>query len=379
MSAAAKRTVLGRPLLHSLCWAAVNVAVSACGSVGPTVGARPGPEAKNLMDPKMPHPAPNVRKRDASTLNASCEACHREISDEWRESLHRKAYTEPAFQRALAIEPTPFCRGCHAPEADPRKEPSPEQAALGVGCVTCHVTGRDTDAVLAATHGDTPSASTPHPVVRSTAFASPAACATCHEFSFPRRSSSRLPTELMQSTVTEHARSPFSSSSCASCHMPKIETSSGVHTDHTFYVSRNDALLKASVQAVMSRTATGVSMRLRSKGVGHAFPTGDLFRRLTISLEVHGADGQVLWSRELYLAREFESVQDVHGNVYRATRRDDRLSNEQEIRIPVDEHFRSEPLWWRLTYDRVDHPNTPSGKGAAVSASVILTEGTLLQ
>jgi hypothetical protein len=85
-------------------------------------------------------PAPYRGRREAAvTLNATCVACHPQEAAEWRASRHRAAYSNAAFQEALRIEPTAFCRGCHAPESDPAADPPPPVADLGVGCVTCHV------------------------------------------------------------------------------------------------------------------------------------------------------------------------------------------------------------------------------------------------
>lgn len=56
--------------------------------------------------------------------------------------MHQQAWTDPVFLGAYAIEPLPFCRGCHAPMADISNSNDPARL-LGVGCVTCHVAGED--------------------------------------------------------------------------------------------------------------------------------------------------------------------------------------------------------------------------------------------
>ena len=84
-----------------------------------------------------PLPGRPARGAIASHSNGSCAGCHREIAEEWRESLHHKAWVDPVFQKAYAIEPMAFCRGCHAPESDPDAEPSVAAAAAGVGCTPC--------------------------------------------------------------------------------------------------------------------------------------------------------------------------------------------------------------------------------------------------
>ena len=83
--------------------------------------------------------------------------------------MHRAAYRDGAFQRALAVEPLAFCRGCHAPEAPTDAAPSPELAEMGVGCITCHRAG---DEVLAAPDARGASGA-PHGLLRSAAFGGP--------------------------------------------------------------------------------------------------------------------------------------------------------------------------------------------------------------
>src|SRR5262249_49394694 len=153
-------------------------------------------------------PAPQGRAGDPARENAACEACHADVAGEWRGSMHAQADVDPVYRRALAREPMAFCRACHAPEADPAADAPPKLSALGVGCVTCHKTGGD--AVLA---GPAPRdlgrergavRAAPHAIVRDARFATPSACASCHEFDFPD-SRARARPERMQATVSEHA------------------------------------------------------------------------------------------------------------------------------------------------------------------------------
>src|SRR5688500_1659168 len=71
-------------------------------------------------------------------------------------------YTSREFQQALRREPLPFCRGCHAPEADSRR-PQPALAAIGIACITCHVPAGS--AVLSARPAEAPQTAL-HPVLR---------------------------------------------------------------------------------------------------------------------------------------------------------------------------------------------------------------------
>jgi len=91
--------------------------------------------------PPLPGPASGPPRPFAGDLASSsaCARCHADIAAEWRGSLHRQSFTDPVFQRGYALEREPFCRGCHAPTADPAREPTAAAADEGVGCTTCHV------------------------------------------------------------------------------------------------------------------------------------------------------------------------------------------------------------------------------------------------
>ncbi len=178
------------------------------------------------LAPAMPGPATAARLAqmhgDAATQSAACEGCHADIAAEHRGSLHRQSQEDPAYQRAFAAEPLPFCQRCHAPEADPDRPVPPQLAALGTGCVTCHVTGDG--AILAAPRDrSSPQRDAPHAVVRDARFGAEGACVGCHDFAFPPGVARRR-SEPMQATIAEHRASTWASSSCAECHMERART-----------------------------------------------------------------------------------------------------------------------------------------------------------
>ncbi|MBW2524853.1 MAG: hypothetical protein JRI23_11785, partial [Deltaproteobacteria bacterium] len=87
----------------------------------------------------MPRPR-RARHTDAVRRDAECIRCHPIAAETWRRSRHAQSFTNPAFTRAYAAEPRTFCSDCHAPELDPAKPPDPAVTAMGIGCVTCHLT-----------------------------------------------------------------------------------------------------------------------------------------------------------------------------------------------------------------------------------------------
>jgi hypothetical protein len=341
---------------------------------------------------RMPGPAPSPRRADAARENARCEGCHAEIAAEWRSSLHHRAHTEPAYQRALAIEPLAFCRGCHAPEADPDRDPPADLGALGVGCVSCHaapggVLAAPREGAGRAVHGGAASGPTPralarapHGVLRSAAFATDAACAACHEFSFPDPARRRR-RELMQSTVSEHKSSPFADVPCAGCHMPAVTERGGrTHRSHAFAASRDAALLRSAVRVTASRVGDGtVEVRLAPNGVGHAFPTGDLFRRLEVRAEAVGAEAQVIAEDARYLGRRFGKGVGTDGHPVKVLVADTRVSPSAEavVKLSLGPGARGAPIAWRVAYQRVEHPVDDASDAAVVAGEVEIARGVL--
>ena len=124
---------------------------------GARTGETPAPDTSGVLAAPetdlAPMPGPG-RGRLAAAVAAgeACAGCHDDEARSWARSRHHLAATNGAFAEAFTAEPAGFCQDCHAPEAAPGKAPSPEVRALGVGCVTCHVT--EEGVVLAATCHD---------------------------------------------------------------------------------------------------------------------------------------------------------------------------------------------------------------------------------
>jgi hypothetical protein len=294
--------------------------------------------------PSMPHPPPIARAQGAAD-NAACEGCHTAIAAEWRSSLHHASFTDADFQRALVRDPDPFCRGCHGPEKDTK---------LGVACVTCHVTNAD----VLATPASAGSVAAPHPLTRTPTFATEAACAQCHEFDFNDANLRAVPL-AMQRTITEHRGR---ADACATCHMTKKDG----HADHRFAAARDEAFVKSAVTVRVRRSAPDrVEVVLAPAMVGHAFPTGDLFRRVRISA-----------GRETrFLARHFASRQELPGVLVRSEVSDDRVQGGErvvELRVPVEKK-----TLVRVVYERAEGPSGTTTSNATVAGSIELFAGEL--
>jgi hypothetical protein len=298
-----------------------------------------------------------------SALNAACEGCHADVAGEWRASAHQRAYDDPAFTRALAREPdpvAPFCRGCHAPEAaSTSREPPAVVRALGVGCVTCHAPG-GLDAHRAGGRE-----------------AAVAGCAGCHEFDFPNRTAAR-PRDRMQWTASEthHASTP--DQACAPCHMPR----GGGHRSHAFAASRDPALVRGAATVTATRPdARRVRVVLTpSAALGHAFPTGDLFRRLEVSARVSGIT--LPEERVRLLARHFRPGGSAGaGLVPRVLAADDRVglagTEPSIVELELGRQAEGRPIAWRVAYQRVEHPAGRDERSAVVEGEIVVAEGIL--
>jgi hypothetical protein len=339
---------------------AAVVGLGAAGCAGERARSPSGAGA--LGDASMPGPAAG-RGLAAVRRNAACERCHEVEAREWRGSLHHLADTDRAYRESFALEPLPFCRGCHAPEADPDREEAPAVAALGVGCVTCHET-REGE-VLAAASSE-PSAS-PHPVRRSARFGGDAACASCHEFAFPGRSLG----PAMQSTVSEHRASPRADTPCAGCHMPRAPSG---RRNHAFAASRDEGSLRGATRVEARRTsARRVTISLSPVALGHDFPTGDLFRRIVVSV---APSGQGRGGAERVLGRRFRLDATGDGKVASG---DDRVNAgaPKLVEVELGEEAIGRPVEWSVTYERVAHPEGLDGGAAEVEARTVLAHGEL--
>lgn len=285
----------------------------------------------------------------ADARTAACATCHQAIADEWRRSAHRRSGTDPAYVEAVTKEPLPFCRACHVPSGDASRPTPAAVAERGIGCVDCH-------ASTAPDHAQRGASKT----------ASPArTCASCHEFRFPSGKG------LMQKTATEHARSALSASSCESCHMPAVPGPPRSHVDHRFEV--DDAMLARALVADVARAGPSrIAVRLVPGKVGHAMPTGDLFRRLEVrATATDAATGDVLGTATRYLSRKFRTER-VGDTAARVDAFDDRVGADLPPCFELDLGRRAAgaPIALAVTYQRVQEPRTGDERGAVVTSSV---------
>ena len=258
-----------------------------------------------LSATELSGPAPRpAYSGNTSLANLQCAGCHRAIAEEWRKSLHHNAYVNSYFSRAVKIEAVNFCRKCHAPDADPSRDPPPPVASDGVSCLSCHWTSQG----IVGSHGIGDAVAPNHFRAGDNRFSDDRACANCHEFDFPSGANNPVMT-AMQSTVTEHKASRFSDRACQACHMPLVADSDGrQHRSHDFAVQGNQRLFAQAVSVkLVARHPSSITVELSTGAIGHAFPTGDLFRAAELRLWVSEPNGQVLSEARYRLERSYRS------------------------------------------------------------------------
>lgn len=305
----------------------------------------------STYDVPLPGPAPRGSIEPVTGIGLPkddrCADCHKEIASEWKQSLHHHAWENEYFERAYAVEPLAFCRGCHAPLADPKSEPSPEARHAGVGCTSCHVVPAGivgTHAIAARENG--------HEVIGDARLATTAACARCHEFAFP--GSRRPDVDRMQKTMSEHVQSANSSKPCQDCHMPLVTSQQGPpHRKHDFRVFRDEEFMSRAIvvdKAEINDDALHLDLALGA--IGHAFPTGDLYRRAEVrATAVDARDKPIGNGSSHILRRTFGPTFEGPNKAVPIERDDGRLTGPKHIVLPLPKgtsraHY--EIVWQRL-------------------------------
>lgn len=285
-------------------------------------------------------PSATATAKSGAAEERACGDCHAEIARASTASLHGRARSDPSYVLAPARElDKGFCERCHDPKGD----------GAGVGCAFCHATF----------HGKTRAAST------QTAAAS---CAPCHEFAFPARA------DAMQLTFTEHALSPHRDTQCPTCHMKR---DGNRPASHGFAASRDPKMLARAVVVTGQREAEGaVTVSLSQGDVGHASPTGDLFRQLRVVVERISGTGERLDFADAVVGRTFGLAHGKKGQT--ADNRPGSPANPGgprtllRLALPHGSEETGTVVRYRVSYERVAEALSGS---ALVEESMLVSEG----
>lgn len=264
--------------------------------------------------------------------------CHSSFINEWQQSLHGQALSDPLFQTKLAEANAAtggkmgaFCLKCHAPVATmtgkPAKPSATTAAGQGIPCSFCHqVTGAGTPtnnvSLLLEPSGTyraqiaTPTS--PHPTAFSAFHNSAEICGSCHNVAHPGNG---LP---LETTYTEWQASPQAKAgtTCQDCHMsrfpgqigPSLGWAAGGGPMRKLYqmnfmgaqVALGDSvtaeqMLKGAATLDMEAPTftegasnTSITVTITNVGAGHSLPTGFTeLREMWLEVTFTDGDGKV--------------------------------------------------------------------------------------
>jgi len=250
-----------------------------------------------------------------------CGQCHPDQYQEWADSHHGRAITDPLYRADLAAQHEPFfCDQCHAPLVEqvpkrttallavwprlwPVQRDNPRyDAALheeGVTCVTCH----QVDGAIAGPRGDP----APHPTRKSRVLVSEQVCERCHTLAMTHIGSLQRP--LME-TVTEwrEYRAKGGDKVCHDCHLPRVADRPAANgaepkpaRSHRLLGPFDGALLDQAVEVKVEPGA----VRVRNL-TGHRLPTAEPHRSVVVRWDVDGQPGEYRIERvvDAYRVRE---------------------------------------------------------------------------
>lgn len=221
----------------------------------------------------------------------SCGKCHQAIYQEWSQSAHARAFTNPAFvsslgdknNQKLQKEHEKNCLPCHTPNPifPALKSPSLRKAFQneGVTCISCHQKG-NSDKMCGPF--DTPDA--PHEWEKSTAIRTAQTCVGCHT-----NGKGNAVYFLQDSYLSWKKSKGKNAITCQDCHMPEIERPLAEKGDiqikregrkHTFdgrfgrpgSGKMNKEMLQKALTVKVEKDKNKVEVLLTNSGCGHSFP-----------------------------------------------------------------------------------------------------------
>ncbi len=287
-----------------------------------------------------------------------CGECHLEEYTDWAASRHRASWSNDLIVAGYAVEPLSICVNCHAPlpeqateiavnhlwyrSLDPHsrvpsgsvvRQPEPH-ADQGITCAVCH--WRD-GSVLA----ELETGVAPHQVEATASLGNGELCVECHEFGVPVTvdGKTHMRDELMQSTASEWRawQAAGGTDSCEDCHMPGGR--------HLFRGVHDRQWLRESVSVDVTRDGDDAVFTVRSVGVGHQLPSGDLYRNMTLegAANCESAPYAVLD----HMGHRFETRLNDDGHAYKTRSQDTTLrpGGQRQVRVPADQ-----VVCWKLVW-----------------------------
>jgi len=256
----------------------------------------------------------------------SCGECHVAIYQEWQQTMHAQAWTDPYFQTDWVYDKEKQnCLNCHTPLEDQQpdlvvgfedgdywspiteKNPEfdPELQQEGVTCAVCHIK----EGKIIGPHGIEDA---PHPVAQDLSMASGmGVCRRCH--AAPPAEEWGTTTISLCGTVEEiglEDKEP----DCIGCHMPRVtralapgypEREGRLHQwqgGHTPSMVRK--ALRVDLEPLQTTSSRrGYVVKLTNVGAYHYLPTGTPDRHLVLNVEVSDGEGRIAYEETHRLIR----------------------------------------------------------------------------
>lgn len=225
-------------------------------------------------------PIAPVAAAQAFASSEQCRSCHAQVFDEWAQSWHAQAWTDPEV-RALSNDfQNTDCIDCHASRpvfetgVGQRVLPRSARRSEGIDCIACHLLPENgpeakSGGLVAGTRDDLSAACRP---VAVRALGSPEYCGVCHD---------------QHKTVEQWRQSayPAEGTACVDCHMPYRDGDMTQGRDHTMHGGHDIELVRRAVELRGHRDGDRWIVEVTNVGAGHHFPTdersraGDVFWR----------------------------------------------------------------------------------------------------
>jgi len=290
-----------------------------------------------------------------------CGICHREIYQEWQQSLMAQCFTHEwdqaeyfklALPHALKLKKVSGvkagCIACHSPvtflsgDIPPRPAEAKTRANEGVSCEVCHNITGTTEKIPfnfsfiikpdGVKQGPRLDARSPAHGVRYSEFTrSPELCATCHDEQSPYGA-------WVKTTYREWKAGPYSKegTKCQDCHMYRAPGKSAIGgklrpdvAHHVFHGSHLASKLAGAVDLALYTKKAGVSpgstLKLRAElfngKVGHYIPSGSTEERMlwleVRAIDASGKDYSIPVDRKGFKGEEY-TIADSRAMAYQA-------------------------------------------------------------
>jgi hypothetical protein len=273
-----------------------------------------------VVDEKFARPMKVEVPEGLDSLSAGeCGGCHEAIYEEWSQSMHAKAWTDPYYQIDYVFDGSQqICLNCHIPLENqqedlvvgfrdremfkPILEPNPNfdptLQSEGVTCAVCHV--REGRIV-----GPFATEDAPHPVKYDPEMSSGIRyCEQCHVVSGERWDTFY---SIPPCGTVAEIRESGQEIDCVGCHMPETIRPAADGMDdrkvgrHLFRGGHHPERVKGSLKVETKRETKedgdSFSITLTNVGAAHHFPTGTPDRHLTLELRLLDGDGNLLKER----------------------------------------------------------------------------------